>query len=328
MMKLWYDACTGKHVRYGTSVARRLRKDGHKVLFTTREHPDTVALAALLGEKPIVVGRYGPDSLFTRLCESANRMVGLAKLLNSEPADFAISHQSVELARVAFGLGIPSIVTADTPHAFAVNRLTVPLSSVAVVSEAIPLAFYKRFGAQKIVRFRGVDEVAWIKGFRPLPCPTHDHPLIVVRQMEMRASYALGKEDDTLKLAKQLRSLGNVLFIARYGKFREQGLLASQGFVDSASIVAKADLVLSVGGTISREAALQGVPSITISDMSRTYVNQYLARKGFPLFMTSPKKVMSYAKKYLGQKFDVGSKLAELEDPIEIISKIVAEKAS
>ena len=59
---------------------------------------------------------------------------------------------------------------------------------------------------------------------------------------------------------------------------------------------------MSYGGTIAREAALQGIPSIAISDMAKTYVNTYLAKKGFPLFVTTEQGVLAYAKKYLGQE--------------------------
>ena len=40
--------------------AKRLRESGHEFIFTTREHPDTIPLAKILGEKPIVVGKYNP----------------------------------------------------------------------------------------------------------------------------------------------------------------------------------------------------------------------------------------------------------------------------
>jgi predicted glycosyltransferase len=87
--------------------------------------------------------------------------------------------------------------------------------------------------------------------------------------------------------------------------------------------VANADLVVSYGGTIAREAALQGVPSIAISDMAKTYVNRYVARKGFPLFITDEEGVLGYAKKYLGKRFDVTDKLAELENPVDVIERVV-----
>ncbi|MEM4474118.1 MAG: DUF354 domain-containing protein, partial [Candidatus Bathyarchaeia archaeon] len=64
-MKVWYDACTGKHVRYGVAISRRLREAGHEVILTAREHPDITPLADFLNEKFIFVGRYNPTSLLS-----------------------------------------------------------------------------------------------------------------------------------------------------------------------------------------------------------------------------------------------------------------------
>jgi predicted glycosyltransferase len=274
-----------------------------------------LALARILGENPIVVGKYSPESLFSRLEESANRVIQFSKLFRDNPPDVAISHQSVELCRTAFGLGIPIILTADTPHAKAVNKLTIPFATVLVVSEALPKRFLRKYCPDSVIRFKGVDEVAWIKDLEPLKDSEFKKPLIVVREFETKAAYALGKSDLSAEIAKKLGVLGNVLFLKRYGK------TVKEEIVDSARIVANADLVVSAGGTIAREAALQGVPSIVISDMGRTYVNTYLARKGFPIFMMDTRKVMNFAKRYLGKKVDVTAKLTQLDNPVDIIEK-------
>ena len=188
-MKIWYDACTGKHIRYGSEIAKRLRKSGHEFIFTTREHPDTIPLAGLLGEKPIVIGKYNPSTLYSRLEESAERVLEFSKLFKDNPPDVAIAHQSVELCRTAFGFGIPIILTADTPYALAVNRLTIPFAHTVVVSEALPKSFAKKYCAKNIISFKGVDEVAWIKGFKPAKTGGFKKPLIVVRQIEAKAAY-------------------------------------------------------------------------------------------------------------------------------------------
>jgi len=308
-MKIWYDACTGKHTRYGVAIGKRLRKSGHEFIFTTREHPDTVALAKILGEKPIVVGKYNPSTLTSRLEESAERILQFAKLFKDNRPDIAIAHQSVELCRTAFGLGIPIILTADTPHALATNRLTIPFAHTVVVSEALPKSFTRTYCTKNVVSFKGVDEVAWIKDFKPTKIAGLKKPLIVVRQIETKAAYAGGKQDNAKTLADKLSSLGNVHFIERYNE-EGSGFGGKAGFEDSASLVANADLVVSYGGTIAREAALQGVPSIAISDMAKTYVNAYLAKKGFPLFITTEWRVLAYVKKYLGKRFDIKEKLA------------------
>jgi len=320
-MRVWYDACTGKHTRYGAAIGKELKKRGHEFIFTTREHPDTLPLAKLLGEKPLVVGKYNPSTNESRLKESAERVIEFAKLFEKNKPDVAIAHQSVELCRTAFGLGIPIILTADTPHALAVNRLTIPFAHTVVVSEALPKSFTRQYCAQRVVPFRGVDEVAWIKDFKPAKLSVKK-PLIVLRQIETKAAYAKGKSDSAKTLAEQLAELGNVHLLERYnGEGHAFG--AKVAFEDSASLVAHADLVVSYGGTISREAALQGVPSIAIGDMAKTPVNSYLAKKGFPLFITTEDKVQGLAKKYMGKRFDVAEKLAALENPVEVIAKLV-----
>jgi len=322
-MRVWYDACTGKQIRFGTAIARRLRQEDHEVVFTTREHPDTLALARLLGEHPLVVGKYDPASLLSRVRESANRMLQFIEIFRDSPPDMAISHQSVELGRVAFGLGIPVVVTADTPHAEAVNRLTVPLSSVLLVSEAIPSSLYRKYGARKIIRFKGVDEVAWTKNLDHAPTFDFKRPLIVVRQIETRAAYCVGKEDSTVEVANKLASLGTVVFLSRYSKPESKKITVLSSYVDSASLAGQADLVVSVGGTISREAALQGTPSIVVSDFGPIEVNKYLHSKGFPIFTVNVSQVISIAGKYLGKKFEVKDKLSRLENPVNIIAKLV-----
>ena len=325
-MKVWYDACTGKQVRYGVAIARRLRKRGHKVMLTTREHPDTLALAKLLREDFIVVGRYDPRSSLSRLRESAKRQLMFCKMFEDEKPDAAISHRSVELCRVAFGLGIPSISTHDTVHAEAINRLTMPLIDYLVVSKALPKNSVEGYGIKKIFWFDGVDEVAWIKDFKPEIKYDYKKPLIVVRELEEKAAYAEGKENITKTLAKKLASLGNVLFLPRYRRKTMKNLIVPKEFVDTASLVSHADLVVSAGGTIAREAALQGIPTIVISSFGRLHVNDYLTKKGFPIFTVPSNKVLDYAKRLLGQIWDVEDKLEKLENPVDIIERIIDEE--
>ena len=322
-MRIWYDACTGKHIRYGSAISQRLRKKGHKIIFTTRKHPDTIPLAQILGEKPVIVGEYKTSSLADRLEESSRRVLEFSKMFRNNPPDIAIAHQSVELCRTAFGLGIPIILTADTPHAIAVNRLTIPFASTVVASKALPSKFLKEQGAKKVIYFDGVDEVAWIKDSRPEPEFQLKKPVIIVRQMESKAVYAKNKIDHSNKIIKKLESLGNVQFIQRYKTKGEYS--SKERFVDSANLVSYADLVISAGGTLAREAALRGVPSLVISEIGKTYVNEYLAKRGFPIFFIKPQKILYYAKKYLGKRVDVSVKIQNLENPVDKIEKIVQE---
>jgi predicted glycosyltransferase len=322
-MKIWYDACTGKHVRYGSAIVKRLNEKGYETIFTLREHPDTIPLAKYLGVKFEVVGKYNPKSYFTRLYESLKRESEFCRMFRETAPHIAISHQSVEQCRVAFGLRIPIISTHDTPHAEAVNRLTLPLIDTLVVSEAIPDSHLRGYPIKRIIKFKGVDEVAWIKDFKPKQKFDYEHPFVVIRQLETKATYAEGREDITLKVAKKLSKYYKVIFLSRYKRTPIKGLIVPEEFVDSASLAAEADVVISVGGTISREAALQGTPSIVIPALGRAAVNEYLSKKGFPIFTVEPTNLVESVRSMIGKKFDTKALLSELENPVDLIEKLV-----
>ena len=57
--------------------------------------------------------------------------------------------------------------------------------------------------------------------------------------------------------------------------------------------------------------------------MAKTPVNTYLAKKDFPLFITTERGVVSLAKRYLGKRFAMQNKLAELENPLDVIERLV-----
>jgi hypothetical protein len=322
-MKVWYDTGTGKQVRYAVAIARRLRSDGHQVTLTTRKHPDTLPLAEFLEEEFIVTGRYNPTSLMTRLRDSIRRQRFFCKIFDQNPQDVAISHGSVDQCRVAFGLGIPIISTVDTPYAEAVHRLTLTLSDYIVASKAIPKRILQPYNVGgQIESFDGVDEVAWIKNFKPKTKFDFGRPLIVVRQVEEKAVYTKEKLD-LLPLAKKLTRHGKVVFLSRYTRKPIKDLIVPKGFVDSVSLLAQADLFIGVGGTSTREAALQGVPAIIVNLFRTQHVNEFLAKKGFPIFRVEPADALRNAEKLLGKKYDVKHLLAQLENPLDVISNIV-----
>jgi predicted glycosyltransferase len=323
-VKVWYDAGTGKQVRYGAAIAKRLRNEGHETVLTTRKHPDTLALAEFLQEKYVVVGRYNPKTLQTRLKSGTMRELSFCRTFEKNAPDIAVSHGSVDQARVAFGLGKPVILTVDTPYADAVHRLTLPLSKYIVMSKAIPHSVIQKYNVDaEIVSFDGVDEVAWVKGFQPRVKYDFGNPLIVVRQFEKKAVYAKNASVNMLALAKKLTQLGTVVFLSRYHRRPVKGLTVPTGFIDSLSLVAQADLFVGGGGTITREAALQGTPSISVNVLKDQFVNDFLTEKGFPLFKAELPEVPKMAKKLLGSKKNTKHLAAQLANPVDTIADLV-----
>ena len=310
-------------MRYGVAIARSLRKRGNEVIITTRKHPDTIPLAEFLKEEVTVVGKYNPESLYTRLREGIRRQLSFCKIFGKNIPDVAISHGSVDQCRVAFGMGKPIITTVDTSYAEAVHRHTLPISNYIVASKAIPEETLRMYNVKgKIVGFNGVDEMAWIRSQKAAVEYDFGKPLIVVRQFEEKATYAQERTNLT-ELAKRLTRYGKVVFLSRYHRKTIKDLITPAGFVDSASLVAQADLFVGVGGTITREAALQGTPAIIIKTSLVQPVNDFLIEKGFPIFKARISDVPKLAEKLVGKKEDVKPLLKNLEDPVNTIADIV-----
>ena len=97
-------------------------------------------------------------------------------------------------------------------------------------------------------------------------------------------------------------------------------------FVDSASLVSQADLVISAGGTLARESSLQGIPTIIVPSFGRIHVNDYLSKKGFPIFTVCPDRILEHAKRLLGKRWDVEYLLKNLENPLDVIERVIKEK--
>ena len=99
-MKIWIDISNAPHVRF------------FNVLVTARKFGDIHKLMDMYDIDFVSVGKHGV-TLEEKLKESAERVVNLADLISGENFDVALSKHSIELPRVAFGLGIPSLFVLD-----------------------------------------------------------------------------------------------------------------------------------------------------------------------------------------------------------------------
>jgi predicted glycosyltransferase len=176
----------------------------------------------------------------------------------------------------------------------------------------------------KLVGFDGVDEAAWIKNATHRVEYNFGKPLIVVREPEEKAVYANVKVD-MATLSKKLTNLGKVVFLSRYERKTCEGLIVPKGFIDTASLVAQADLFVGVGGTITREAALQGTPAIVIKMFQDQFVNDFLIKKGFPIYNVEYSETPKFAEKLMGHKCDVKNLLGKLDDPVDAIVDLIEE---
>ena len=321
-MKVWLDALTPKQGRLAACLYRSLKVAGHEPFATCREHECTASVLRLYGLEPVVVGRYGGETKLGKLLADAERIAALAELVSASGVQALVSYPNPSAARVAFGLGLPYVALNDTPHADAANRLSLPLCSFLVASEALEgkLERYLAPGA-KTLYYKGVDEVLWVRAFEPAGSSLRELGLeakgyVVVRPEEFKAAYYSWAGWGWLELCEKLRKKGiRVVVLPRYEEQRaaaeKAGFAVPRSCVDGLDLAYHALAVVTGGGTMAREAALLGTPSYYTFPLELE-VSGYVERLGFPL------------KRWSGDAGELADEIASLEEGVLLK---MAEKA-
>jgi len=301
-MKIWFEALTGKQALLFHYLGEKLEERGNSVLFTARNYDYVLGNLKRLGRSVHSFGKYGGASLYQKLISGSERIIKLAELINGIKPDLLISFSSPDATRVAFGLGIKTILLNDTPHATAAARLTMALSSALVHPEAIDSSVFQSFGAQKFFPFDGVDETLWTSKsnfdntvLEQLSLSKDDY--IVVRCEESKAAYFQdmypGIEPGSTiipEILHKLREEAIDLPIVAFPRYEEQtrelqkleGVIVPDTSVDTMALLHKSKVNMTGGGTMGREGALLGTPTI-YSFPRQLEVSTYVMEKGFPL---------------------------------------------
>ncbi len=304
-MRVWIDISNSPQVPFFRPLIALLQARGHEVDVTTREYAQTVELLELHGIAHEVVGpRHGGAGAAGKTRAMAGRLRALRRFARSRSFDLALSHASHELPMVARSLGIPSTYAFDYEFARAQHTFGCRAARRVVVPEAIPQERLDRLGgrASKVRRYPGLKEEYYLAGFEPDAAVLdrlgldRAQVLVVVRTPPAVALY---HRHESPLFADVLEWLGGdpavtAVVLPRTAEQRSEidarrlpSLVVPEHAVDAQSLVALADLVVSAGGTMNREAVALGVPAYTTFAGQLGAVDEMLVRDGRLRVLTS-----------------------------------------
>ena len=301
-MRIWIDLANSPHVPFFVALGEEFKQGGHEVEVTARDFAQTVELAEAAGLRPAVVGGHGGGRLAGKGANIAGRAWALARWARGRGFDLAVSHNSYAQVLAARLGGLRAVTLMDYEHQPA-NHLAFRLAARVVVPEAFPAAALARFGARpaRVRRYRGIKEDVYLAGFEPdarfpellrerFGVDAARDTLVVVRPPALGALYHRFENELFGELLEDLRARPRVkvILLARGREDREQfaARYGAEDFhvpreaVDGANLVAAADLVVSAGGTMNREAAALGVPAASVYAGRWAAVDEYLVREG------------------------------------------------
>ena len=301
-MRIWIDLANSPHVPFFRALASEFRRRGHEVETTAREFAQTVELAESAGLAPTVVGRHGGGKLSGKAGSLFGRAAGLVRWARGRGLDLAVGHNSYSQVLAARLLGVRAVTLMDYEHQPA-NHLAFRLASRVVVPRAFPEDALRRFGARasKVRRYEGIKEDVYLADFAPDPqfaarlreqfgVDTARDTLIVVPPPASEALYHRFENELFEEMLARLlaRPRVKLMLLARSdaqraslsSRFASENFIAPRAALDGANLLACADLVISAGGTMNREAAALGVPAATIYAGRPAAVDDELVREG------------------------------------------------
>jgi len=217
-------------------------------------------------------------------------------LISGENFDVALSKHSIELPRVAFGLGIPSLFVLDNEHAMAANKLTLPLCSKIIVPSIIDEWKLLQYGANPndIIKYNGTSELMHFNNFvfnenifEDLGLDLPLQKTILMRPEPSLASYLNTdcRKSVLSPVVDVLKEYANILILPRFKEQAEifegiKNVTILKPPVDTSSIIKACDLVIGAGGTMNREAAILQTPVISCYPGDTLSVDQFYVDNG------------------------------------------------
>jgi uncharacterized protein len=305
-MKVWVDMTASAHVLVFRPLIELLRERGHEVEITARDYAQTLQLLQLHDLEATVVGRHGGRSRLGKARSLASRLRALHRWAGARDFDLALAHGSHELTLSARRLGIPSATTHDYEFAKLQHQLGMRAATKVVVPDSIPVERLERFGVRppKLLRYPGLKEEYYLFDFEPDPqVLAHwqidtDRILVVLRPPPDVSLYHRHSNPLFPQTLDHLGRLDDVqaLVLPRTEAQRDYvrdlalpSVLVPDHAVDAQSLIAFADVVVSAGGTMNREAAALGVPVYTTYGGRLGGVDEELIRQGRLKPLTDPR---------------------------------------
>ncbi len=290
-MRVWVDLTNSPHVLVLRPVIERLQVEGHEVQVTARDFAQTLALCDRFGIEHTAIGRHRGAGLAAKARGLAARSAQLTRWARGRRFDLALGHGSNDVTVAAALLRIPCSTTFDYEWATVQHTINCRLAQTVVVPEAIPPERLYAYGARrKLRRYPGLKEEYYLADFEPDPAVLAElgldsrEPIAVVRTPPTVSLYHRFENDLFGQVLRTLRGTQTVVLPRtpeqRAELARDGGYIVPEQAIDAQSLIAYADLVVSAGGTMNREAVALDTPVFTVFEGRLGAVDEGLIADG------------------------------------------------
>jgi predicted glycosyltransferase len=278
-VRVWVDITNSPHAVIFRPLIARMAARGHEVTVTARDFAQTLGLLERFGIPHQTVGAHGGAGRRDKARAMAQRTAALTRFARRERFDLAVAHGSTDQPPAARAAGIPQITMFDYEFAAAMHHWNGRLARRVLVPAAIPEAALAPYGIRppKLVRYPGLKEEYYLadheldEGVLDELGLDRERVVAVLRPPPEVTLYHRGVStelfaatlDRLLDAAPEVQTVVLPRTAEQREALRGRPAIVPERPIDGPSLVALADLVVSAGGTMNREAAALGVPAYT-----------------------------------------------------------------
>ena len=294
-MKFWIDIVNSPHVHFFKPLMEKLIAQGHDVQVTAREFAQTTSLLDKYKIPFTLIGAHAGPNLTRKIADVFSRAIQLHMFARKYHFDKALTFNSPSMVVAARLLNIPSTVFMDYEYQ-PLNHLTFRFAHTVVTPVHFPRKSIARFGAmKKTVTYNGLKEQVYLSSYQPnqnfLPSIGIEpkNIIVTVRPPATMALYHRFENTFFYDVVRLLLEHENVFVIAIprvleqrqiLKSFKSERLMIPDSALDGRDLVYYSDLVISAGGTMTREAAVMGTPAYTVFRGRIGAVDRYLIGLG------------------------------------------------
>jgi predicted glycosyltransferase len=302
-VRIWVDLTNSPHVLVMRPLIEAMRADGHEVEVTARDFAQTIQLLDRFGMEHTQIGRHRGGRMLDKAVGLFDRSIALTRWARGRGFDAAMGHGSNDLSVAAKLLRIPAATAFDYEWATVQHNVNCRLCRAVVVPDAIPPERLYRYGARgKIRPYEGLKEEYYLADFEPDEGVLGElgldpaRPLVVVRTPPEVSLYHRFENDLFREVLERLRGEQAVV-LPRTAAQREElaragGFVVPERAIDAQSLIAFADLVISAGGTMNREAVALGTPVYTTFEGRLGAVDEKLLSEGRMQRLANPDQIV------------------------------------
>jgi len=339
-LKIWFDILTPKQYLFFEYFIQKLRKQ-HNIISTSRRYEQVNGIRRFGSISPKIIGKHGGKNSVSKLLASLERSKDLTREIESKTPDLLISFCSPEASRVAYGLGIPHISFSDSPQAKAVMQLSIPYVNKLLTPWIFPKNDFKVFGinSRDIIQYRAIDAGIIIKNYKKTKQKeSNSQKIILIRPEESEAAY-INKKSSTMRILDKIITRfpdEQKVILSRY---KEQTKELKKVFggkikilskpVNGREILSNVDCFIGSGGTMTAEAGLLGIPTVSWNAVPNR-IEDYLVKNKIIVRSESPNRISREVFEALNndsiikkRKQKARKLVSSFEDPYQVLLRTI-----